>query len=139
MNFLDLLILISGAHTIGQARCITFRTRIYNETNIDSSYATSLKSKCPSVGGDDNISPLDPISPTTFDNAYFNDLKAKKGLLHSDQQLYNGGSTDAQVEAYICNYESFRKDFANAMVKMGELSPLTGTNGQIRRNCHSAN
>ncbi|KAG7960975.1 hypothetical protein I3843_10G155600 [Carya illinoinensis] len=133
------MVALSGSHTVGQARCVNFRTRIYNETNIDSSFAASLKSNCPSTGGDDNLSPLDTTSPTSFDNAYFQDLKDQKGLLHSDQQLFNGGSTDAQVNGYISDPGSFITDFANAMVKMGNLSPLTGTNGQIRTNCRSAN
>ena len=129
----------SGSHTIGQARCVTFRTRLYNEPNIDPSFATSTKVKCPSTGGDNNLSPLDVISPTAFDNAYFKNLVSLKGLLHSDQQLFSNGSTDSQVRAYVNSPSSFRTDFANAMVKMGNLSPLTGTSGQIRTNCRKVN
>ncbi|XP_062167194.1 cationic peroxidase 1-like isoform X1 [Alnus glutinosa] len=133
------MVALSGSHTIGQARCVAFRTRAYNETNIDPSYQKSLQSKCPSTGGDDNLSPLDVITPTTFDNAYFTNLKNKMGLLHSDQELFNGGSTDALVNTYIFNSATFRTDFANAMVKMGNLSPLTGMSGQIRKNCRTVN
>ncbi|KAH7867467.1 hypothetical protein Vadar_033877 [Vaccinium darrowii] len=133
------MVALSGSHTIGQARCTVFRTRVYNETNINSQFATSVKSKCPSTGGDDNLSPLDVTSPTSFDNAYFKNLQSQKGLLHSDQELFNGGSTDGQVNAYSSNSASFFTDFANAMVKMGNLSPLTGTSGQIRTNCRKAN
>ncbi|KAH9314511.1 hypothetical protein KI387_023138, partial [Taxus chinensis] len=53
------MIALSGAHTIGQARCVAFRSRIYNETNIDSAFATSTKANCPSSSGDANLSPLD--------------------------------------------------------------------------------
>uniref|UniRef100_A0A2N9HKA8 Peroxidase n=1 Tax=Fagus sylvatica TaxID=28930 RepID=A0A2N9HKA8_FAGSY len=136
------MVALSGSHTIGQARCTSFRNRIYNETNIDSSFATSLKLKCPSTSGepgDNNLAPLDVTSQTFFDNAYFKNLLSKKGLMHSDQQLYDGGSTDSIVNAYSSNLESFLTDFANAMVKMGELSPLTGTSGQIRKNCNNIN
>jgi peroxidase len=138
-HVIEVLLISSGAHTIGQARCISFRARAYNETNIDSSYKTSLQSQCPSTGGDDNISPLDVTSPTTFDTAYFTNLQNKKGLLHSDQQLYNGGSTDSQVDTYSSNSATFQTDFANAIVKMGNISPLTGTSGQIRTNCRKTN
>jgi len=136
--FFHFLKQISGGHTIGQASCSTFRTRIYNDTNIDSSFATSLQANCPSVGGDRNLAPLD-TSPTTFDNAYFQDLQSQKGLLHSDQELFNGGSTDSQVNGYVSNPSSFQTDFANAMVKMGNLSPLTGSSGEIRTNCWKTN
>ncbi|RWR97471.1 cationic peroxidase 1-like protein [Cinnamomum micranthum f. kanehirae] len=40
------LLALSESHTIGQAMCTSFRARIYNETMIDSSFATSLKSNC---------------------------------------------------------------------------------------------
>ncbi|KAM1038365.1 hypothetical protein ACFX13_033789 [Malus domestica] len=133
------LVALSGSHTIGQARCTTFRTRLYNEANINASFATSLKSSCPTSGGDNNLSPLDVTSPTSFDNAYFSNLVSQRGLLHSDQQLFSGGSTDSQVNAYVSNPATFRTDFANAMIKMGNLSPLTGTNGQIRTNCRKVN
>ncbi|MBA0749291.1 hypothetical protein Gogos_003238 [Gossypium gossypioides] len=133
------MVALSGSHTIGQARCTTFRTRIYNETNIDSTFATSLRANCPSTGGDNSLSPLDTTSSTSFDNAYFKNLQGQKGLLHSDQQLVSGGSTDSQVNAYSSNLGSFTTDFANAMVKMGNLSPLTGTSGQIRTNCRKTN
>ncbi|XP_044511106.1 cationic peroxidase 1-like [Mangifera indica] len=133
------MVALSGSHTIGQARCTSFRSRIYNDTNIDSSYATSLQANCPSTGGDNNLSPLDVTSPTSFDNAYFKNLLSKKGLLHSDQELYNGGSTDSQVTTYSSNLQTFKTDFGNAMIKMGNISPLTGSSGQIRTNCRKVN
>jgi len=34
--------------------------------------------------GDLNLSPLDTITPETFDNAYFKNLQNQKGLFHSD-------------------------------------------------------
>ncbi|KAH0471165.1 hypothetical protein IEQ34_000888 [Dendrobium chrysotoxum] len=133
------MVTLSGAHTIGQARCTVFRSRIYNETNIDASFANSVKSNCPSTGGDNNLSPLDLQTPTTFDNDYYNNLVNKKGLMHSDQQLFNGGSTDSQVSNYNSNPSKFASDFAAAIVKMGDISPLTGTQGQIRLNCRKTN
>lgn len=133
------MVALSGSHTIGQARCTTFRGRLYSESNLDSSLATSLKSNCPSSGGDNNLSPLDETSPTSFDNSYFTNLVNQKGLLHSDQQLFSGGSTNSQVNTYSTNSGTFLTDFANAMVKMGNLSPLTGSNGQIRTNCKNVN
>nr|GLL36808.1 peroxidase 4-like [Ipomoea trifida] len=132
------LVALSGGHTIGKARCTTFRARIYNDTNIDPSFASSLQAICPRSGGDNNLTPMDP-TPTVFDNCYFRDLLKKKGLFHSDQALYNGGSTDSIVKTYTFNPSIFSKDFADAMLKMSNLGPLTGTNGQIRKNCGKVN
>ncbi|KAH1068528.1 hypothetical protein AAZX31_03G036300 [Glycine max] len=133
------MVAFTGAHTTGRIKCLFFRTRIYNESNINPSYARSLQAKCPFVGGDDNLAPLDRTTPILFDNAYYKNLLKQKGLLHSDQQLYNNGSTDTIVEFYAKNPLGFRTDFAKVMTKMGNLSPLTGTNGQIRKQCSKVN
>nr|GLL36817.1 cationic peroxidase 1-like [Ipomoea trifida] len=133
------MVALSGSHTIGQARCTTFRNRIYNDANINSTFATSLKGNCPQSGGNNNLAPLDFVTPTSFDNNYFKNLQSQKGLLHSDQELFNGGSADSIVNTYSSNPSTFASDFANAMVKMGNLSPLTGSNGQIRKNCRKTN
>ncbi|CAL9008304.1 unnamed protein product [Prunus brigantina] len=135
------LVALSGSHTIGQSRCIQFRPRIYNETNLDSSFAQTRRSNCPraSGSGDNNLAPLDLQTPTAFDNNYFKNLIQKKGLLHSDQQLFNGGSTDSIVRTYSNSYNTFSSDFVSAIIKMGDIKPLTGSNGEIRKNCRKPN
>nr|GFA36815.1 cationic peroxidase 1-like [Tanacetum cinerariifolium] len=124
------LVALSGAHTIGQARCTTFRSRLANDNNINATFLTATRANCPTSGGDNNLSPLD-ATPTSFDNRYYNDLINQRGLLHSDQELFNGGSTDALVRTYASNQATFFRDFASAMVKMSNLNPLTGSNESI--------
>ncbi|XP_058739808.1 cationic peroxidase 1-like [Vicia villosa] len=133
------MVALSGSHTIGQGSCRFFRDRIYNEDNIDSEFATSLQANCPTSGGDDNLSPIDTTTPTTFDNSYYKNLQNQKGLFHSDQVLFNDGSTDSNVDEYSSDASSFATDFANAMVKMGSISPLTGASGEIRTDCKFVN
>ncbi|XP_021716320.1 peroxidase P7-like [Chenopodium quinoa] len=136
------MVALSGAHTIGQARCTTFRAHIYNETStIAASFASTRQKNCPRTSGkgDNNLAPLDFQSPTHFDNKYYTNLVTKRGLLHSDQQLYSGGATDSIVRSFSNNPGFFRSDFATAMIKMGDISPLTGSQGEIRRNCRKAN
>uniref|UniRef100_A0A0A0KBR0 peroxidase n=2 Tax=Cucumis sativus TaxID=3659 RepID=A0A0A0KBR0_CUCSA len=135
------LVALSGGHTIGQARCTTFRSRIYsNSSNIESSFARTRQSNCPNTSGtgDNNLAPLD-FTPTSFDNNYYKNLVQNKGLLQSDQVLFNGGSTDSVVQNYANAPARFLSDFAAAMVKMGDIAPLTGSNGQIRKNCRMVN
>jgi len=98
-----------------------------------------LQYTCPRNGGDNNLANLDSTTPEFFDSAYYRNLLFKRGLLHSDQELFNGGSTDYKVLAYARNPFLFRRDFANAMIKMGNLSPLTGYQGQIRKYCSRVN
>ncbi|XP_071721109.1 peroxidase P7-like [Rutidosis leptorrhynchoides] len=135
------MVALSGAHTIGQARCTTFRARVYNETNIDASFARSRQSNCPSTSGsgDNNLAPLDVKTPNHFDISYFKNLVNQKGLLTSDQVLFNGGSTDSLVKQYSKSSNNFNADFAAAMIKMGDISPLTGSIGEIRKNCRVPN
>ena len=130
-----------GAHTIGQARCITFRGRIYNETNVDRLFARTRRSTCPKTtgSGDNNLAPLDPRTPTRFDNSYYKNLLQRKGVLHSDQQLFNGGSTDSIVRGYSNCLSTFNSDFAVALIRMGDINPLTGSKGEIRKNCRRRN
>lgn len=132
---------LSGAHTIGQAQCKNFRDHIYNDTNINQGFASSLKANCPrpTGSGDGNLAPLDTTTPYSFDNAYYSNLLSQKGLLHSDQELFNGGSTDNTVRNFASNSAAFSSAFAAAMVKMGNLSPLTGSQGQIRLTCSTVN
>ncbi|EPS67183.1 peroxidase, partial [Genlisea aurea] len=131
----------AGSHTIGQARCTTFRSRIYNETNIDASFARARRVNCPISNGtgDGNLAPLDLETPTKFDNRYFKNLVENKGLLHSDQQLYNGAYTDSVVERFVNRPESFERDFVVGMIRMGNISPLTGSDGEIRKSCRRIN
>ncbi|GFP80541.1 peroxidase 4 [Phtheirospermum japonicum] len=136
------MVVLSGAHTLGQARCTVFRNRIYNETNnIDTSFAKTRQGTCPITAGsgDNNLAPLDLKTPKIFDNTYFKNLIDNKGLLHSDQVLYNGGSTNTLVESYSKNAKAFGNDFVAAMIRMGDISPLTGSKGEIRKNCRKPN
>ncbi|CAN1271360.1 Peroxidase 52 [Linum perenne] len=113
-------------------------TNFYNDTNIDAAFATTRRGNCPQAGAGANLAPLDN-TPTQFDNRYYQDLVARRGLLHSDQELFNNGTQDALVRTYSTNAATFASDFAAAMIRMGNLSPLTGANGEIRRNCRRPN
>ncbi|KAF4380580.1 hypothetical protein G4B88_008731 [Cannabis sativa] len=64
---------------------------------------------------------------------------SKSGLLHSDQILFNGGSTDSVVKRYSSKPSSFAEDFVKAMIKMGDIEPLTGSDGEIRKHCAKPN
>ncbi|CAM0907670.1 unnamed protein product [Alopecurus aequalis] len=135
------MVALSGAHTIGQSQCKNFRARIYNDTNINTAFAMSLKANCPQAtgSGDSSLAPLDRTTPNAFDNAYYSNLLSQKGLLHSDQVLFNGGGTDNTVMSFASNPAAFGSAFATAMVNMGNIAPKTGTQGQIRLVCSKVN
>ncbi|XP_042466721.1 peroxidase P7-like [Zingiber officinale] len=130
---------LSGAHTIGQAQCFTYAPRIHEDRNIDGGFAARLRRTCPANGRGGARAPLDSRTPYRFDNAFYQELVAKRGLLHSDQELFNGGSQDKLVRRYSTDAAAFERDFAAAMVKMGALLPRPGTKGEIRRKCNRIN
>ncbi|KAK9117955.1 hypothetical protein Scep_016048 [Stephania cephalantha] len=134
------MVALSGSHTIGQAHCATFRYRLYtNVTKAENNFKRDRMKVCPISSGEGNTAPLDYVTPNEFDTNYFKVLMENKGILHTDQVLYNGGSTDAFVVEYSKNKQTFFNDFGAAMVKMGDIAPLTGSNGQIRRICRVPN
>ncbi|KAJ1412207.1 Secretory peroxidase [Sesbania bispinosa] len=143
-NFVGLdlkdLVALSGGHTIGLARCTAFRNRIYNDTNINPNYAAAVRKQCPRSGGDNNLVPFDGTTGVV-DTAYYSALLHKKGLLHSDQELFKGqgSESDKLVHLYSSNPLAFAKDFGASMIKMGNIKPLTGNQGEIRSNCRRVN
>ncbi|KAM6598176.1 hypothetical protein CsatA_008700 [Cannabis sativa] len=145
------LVSLSGAHTIGLARCATFEDRLFNfnqssspDPFLETTMLSDLQTLCPSSGGDGNkTTALDRNSTDLFDNHYFKNLIAGKGLLSSDQILFSGdaaaNTTKSLVESYNNNQTLFLVDFVKAMIKMGNISPLTGSDGEIRKNCRVVN
>ncbi|KAL2337621.1 hypothetical protein Fmac_012067 [Flemingia macrophylla] len=116
-------------------KCFIFRTRIYNESNIDPSYAIKIgASQVSFVGGDDNLFPLDITTPILFDNAYYKNLLQKKGLLHSDQDLYSGGSTDSIVEFYATNHYTLAAILLTQWSRWGTLIHLPAPTGRSENN-----
>ncbi|XP_065858373.1 peroxidase 72-like [Euphorbia lathyris] len=146
LNVVD-LVALSGSHTIGKARCVSFRQRLYNQSGngkpdftLDQSYAAQLRTRCPRSGGDQNLFFLDFASPTKFDNSYFKDILASKGLLSSDQVLFTQNEASMElVKKYAESNQLFFQQFAKSMISMGNISPLTGSRGEIRKNCRKIN
>ncbi|CAH8354542.1 unnamed protein product [Eruca vesicaria subsp. sativa] len=141
------LVALSGSHTIGFSRCTSFRQRLYNQSGngspditLEQSYAANLRQRCPPSGGDQNLSELDINSAGKFDNSYFKNLIEKMGLLNSDQVLFSSNEESSElVKKYAEDQEEFFEQFAESMIKMGNLSPLTGSSGEIRKNCRKIN
>lgn len=137
----------TGAHTIGDARCTSFRQRLYNQSGngqpdntLNQAYAAQLRTHCPQSGGDQNLFVLDFVTPFKFDNSYYTNLLAFKGLLSSDQILLTQNAESAKlVKLYAENTEIFFQHFAQSMVNMGNITPKTGSSGEIRKNCRRVN
>ncbi|EYU28923.1 hypothetical protein ABFS82_12G084700 [Erythranthe guttata] len=145
------MVALSGAHTIGMARCVNFRNRIYGDFTSTSSvnplsqqYLNKLKSICPPIkGSDNNESAMDYVSPNLFDNSYYQILLRGDGLINSDQELYSSFlamETKKLVSKYAENPIAFFEQFSESMVKMGNITnPDTYANGEVRKICRFVN
>ncbi|KAK7303549.1 hypothetical protein RJT34_14456 [Clitoria ternatea] len=143
------LVALSGAHTIGRAKCSSFIGRLYNfnstgnpDPTLNTTLLQSLQSICPNDGGPGtNLTNLDLTTPDTFDSKYYSNLLLQNGLLQSDQELFStsGADTIAIVNSFNSNQTLFFENFVASMIKMGNISVLTGSQGEIRTQCNFVN
>ncbi|GAV63968.1 peroxidase domain-containing protein [Cephalotus follicularis] len=142
------LVALSGAHTFGRAQCRLFSNRLYNfsgtgnpDSTLSTSYLATLQQTCPQNGAGFNVANLDPTTPNGFDNNYYTNLQNNQGLLQSDQELFStsGASTISIVNTFSGDQTAFFQAFVQSMINMGNISPLTGSNGEIRADCKKVN
>ncbi|XP_078171584.1 peroxidase superfamily protein [Carex rostrata] len=130
------MVALSGAHTIGKARCSSFSSRL--SSNGDAEFIQSLQQLC--SGSNGTLAHLDLSTPATFDNQYYINLLSGDGLLPSDQVLASGPSEVLNmVQAYATDPVLFFEDFATSVIRMGRLASSTGTDGEVRKNCRVMN
>ncbi|MCA0772519.1 hypothetical protein KQW18_22680, partial [Vibrio vulnificus] len=98
----------------------------------------NLKLTCPEADTD-NTTNLDIRTPNKFDNKYYVNLVNRQGLFTSDQDLYMDERTREIVTSFANNKNLFYEKFVLSMIKMGQLSVLMGTQGEIRSNCSVRN
>ncbi|KAA8546592.1 hypothetical protein F0562_002669 [Nyssa sinensis] len=134
------VVALSGAHTIGRGHCTSFTQRLYptQDSTMDKTFANNLKGVCP-TSNSTNTTMLDIRTPNKFDNKYYVDLMNRQGLFTSDQDLYTDKRTRDIVKSFAVNQTLFFEKFISSMIKMGQLSVLTGTHGEIRANCSVRN
>ena len=63
----------------------------------------------------------------------------RQGLFTSDQDLFTDSRTKGIVTGFALNQSLFFENFANAIIKMSQLSVLTGSEGEIRTKCSATN
>ncbi|GLT76421.1 hypothetical protein SLA2020_480800 [Shorea laevis] len=147
---LEEMVTLSGAHSIGVSHCSSFSDRLYSfnathqqDPSLAPKFARELRKKCPppsnSGSGSDPTVPLDVLTPNRLDNKYYSDLKNHRGVLTSDQTLLSSPATARMVRNNARHSTAWANKFASAMVKMGSIQVLTGSQGEIRKNCRAVN
>ncbi|CAN6903706.1 unnamed protein product [Brassica oleracea var. botrytis] len=143
------LVSLSGGHTFGKNQCLFIMDRLYNfnktglpDPTFNTTYLQTVRGLCPLNGNPRALVDLDLRTPTVFDNKYYVNLKEQKGLIQTDQELFsssNATDTIPLVRAYADDTQTFFNAFVEAMNRMGNIKPLTGTQGEIRLNCRVVN
>ncbi|KAK6777890.1 hypothetical protein RDI58_024608 [Solanum bulbocastanum] len=141
------LVVLTAAHTIGTTACFFMTKRLYkfspnrgSDPLINPKFLSELKSTCPQ-NGDVNVRlSMDRGSRDTFDSQILQNIRSGFAVLQSDANLYNDETTRRVVDSYFGFLSPFfgtpfEADFANAMVKMGRIGVLTGSQGTIRSVC----
>lgn len=145
----DMVVLL-GAHSVGVAHCNFFRIRLVNLRRtgkpIGPAMDPSLKDKLVQLCGqmpmklsEDPTAFLDQNTSMVIDNGFYSELLKERGVLQIDQLLASENSTRGIVERLASDKEGFLKKFADAMVKLGNVEVLVGSQGEIRKKCGAFN
>ncbi|KAK9907829.1 hypothetical protein M0R45_015687 [Rubus argutus] len=144
------MVYLLGGHTIGVAHCSLFQDRLYNFQNtgkpdpsMDSSLLIKLRGICPQNSTGSNTAKLDQndqnrFSSLIFDNSFYKQILARRGVLQIDQELAFDPISRSTVTT-IANSYGFSTKFGQAMVKLGAVGVLTETQGEIRKSCRAVN
>ncbi|KAF8692495.1 hypothetical protein HU200_039593 [Digitaria exilis] len=143
------MVILSGAHTVGRSHCSSFVNRLYGFSNVSSvdpsmssAYAFLLQSICPSNSSQffpNTTTEMDLMTPEVLDNKYYLGLTNNLGLFTSDQALLTNATLKKAVDEFVKSESKWKSKFTKAMVKMGSIQVLTGTQGEIRLNCRVIN
>ena len=109
---------------------------------LSNAYAFLLKSICPFFSSQfvpTTTTFMDLITPTKLDNKYYVGLSNNLGLFISDAALLTNATMKALVDSFVQSEATWKAKFARSMLKMGQIEVLTGTQGEIRRNCRVIN
>ncbi|KAF7109331.1 hypothetical protein CFC21_109610 [Triticum aestivum] len=132
------MVALSGGHTLGVAHCPSFTPRLkFEASTLDAGFASSLAATC-SKGGDSASATFDRTS-TAFDGVYFKELQQRRGLLSSDQTLYESPETQRLVNMFAMNQGYFFYAFTQGMGKMGQIDLKEGDRGEVRKSCRVVN
>jgi peroxidase len=111
------------------------------DTGLSAGYATLLQALCPSNANSSTptTTVIDPSTPAVLDNNYYKLLPLNMGLFFSDNQLRVNSTLNASVNSFAANETLWKEKFVAAMIKMGNIEVLTGSQGEIRLNCSVVN
>ncbi|MED6140495.1 hypothetical protein PIB30_093753 [Stylosanthes scabra] len=147
-SLFEMVTLLGGGHSVGNAHCSMFRERLssFNGGNLDPSMDPNLDARLVKVCGSSRRPArnnptvfLDQKTPFAFDNRFYNEILEKNGILHIDQQLAMDSLSRDMVSRFADDADSLFQNFANAMIKLSAVNVWLGNEGEIRKNCRAFN
>jgi len=134
------MVILSGAHSIGQSGCSSFST-----ASIEPVLGKKLNETCGMPVNAATTVPMDYKTKDTLDIQYYKNVISNDVLFKSDASLTTSPQTKSLVETYSRDRGSLETfffgpqpwyhDFGEAMVKMGDIEVKTSKEGQIREKC----
>ena len=89
------------------------------DPTLDPSYAMQLQQNCPIDVDTSVVVIMDPLTPTQFDNLYYQDLQSHEGLCTSDEVLFTGSLSSSTVNNFAASTSSSQTDFVIAITHLG--------------------
>ncbi|KAG8074794.1 hypothetical protein GUJ93_ZPchr0006g41648 [Zizania palustris] len=145
---LRLNFVVAGGHTIGVTHCDKFVRRLYqfkgaapqNSPPMNLLFLRQMRQTCPLNYSPNTVAMLDAVSPSKFDNGYYQTLQQMKGLLASDQVLFADRRSRSTVNYFAANQTAFFDAFVAAITKLGRVGVKSaGSDAEIRRVCTKVN
>lgn len=139
-----MVLCFTGAHSVGRTHCVKLVHRLYPEVDpaLNPDHLPHMFKKCPDPIPDPKAVQYvrnDRGTPMVLDNNYYRNILDNKGLLIVDHQLANDKRTKPYVKKMAKSQDYFFREFSKAITKLSENNPLTGSKGEIRKQCNVAN
>lgn len=120
------------------------------------SFEDRLKRKEKDVEGDKSMNPvlevlcrsshnnnatvaLNDKSNLVFDNQYFKDLLARRGVLTVDANIASDERTLPTVRRFAASQQAFFHAYTTAFLKLTQAAVLSDAQGQVRKRCSLLN
>ncbi|KAF9589012.1 hypothetical protein IFM89_018251 [Coptis chinensis] len=127
-----------------RTHCVKLVHRLYPEVDpaLHPDHVEHMLKKCPNEIPDPKAVQYvrnDRGTPMILDNNYYRNILDNKGLLQVDHDLANDKRTKSYVKKMAKNQDYWAQEFSRGITILSENNPLTGTEGEIRKQCNVVN
>ncbi|CAK9173745.1 unnamed protein product [Ilex paraguariensis] len=135
------MVVLTGAHSIGVAHCPTFSYRASApdaDKVMDANLLGYVRFTCGAENSKAYVA-FDSVTSYNMDVEFYKQILNKKALLESDNAIANDPKTSYLVKSLALDQDGWSQKFVKSMTRMGRIEVLTGTQGEIRKQCRFVN